>query len=145
MDTNSNTAAGPTPAKASRRTRGRMTKRSRRRLRRTLAGAFALLIGLTGAGFLADALTPDPQTATANTDEAALVQQGKEIYQVACITCHGANLQGVRDRGPNLVGVGEGAVYFQVNSGRMPMMSNDAQAERKKPRYSEAQTLAMAA
>ncbi|MBB3115021.1 c-type cytochrome [Corynebacterium bovis] len=145
MDTNSNTAAGPTPAKASRRTRGRMTKRSRRRLRRTLAGAFALLIGLTGAGFLADALTPDPQTATANTDEAALVQQGKEIYQVACITCHGANLQGVRDRGPNLVGVGEGAVYFQVHSGRMPMLRNEAQAGRKAPRYNEQQTLALAA
>ena len=51
----------------------------------------------------------------------------------------------VEGRGPSLIGTGEGAVYFQVNSGRMPMMSNDAQAERKKPRYTENQALALAA
>ncbi len=47
--------------------------------------------------------------------------------------------------GPSLVGIGAGSVYFQVHSGRMPMMSNDAQAERKAPRYTEQQTLALAA
>ena len=110
-----------------------------------LAGAFALVVGLTGAGFLANALTPDPNTATAQQDETALVQQGKEIYEVACITCHGANLQGQEGRGPSLIGVGEGSVYFQVHSGRMPMLRNEAQAKRKQPRYSEQQTLALAA
>ena len=141
MDTNPNIAAGDdsassTPAKKA---------RGRRKMRRTVAGAFALTIGLTGAGVLATALTPDAQIATAQRDDQALIQEGKDLYDVACITCHGANLQGVQDRGPSLVGVGEGAVYFQVHSGRMPMMSNDAQAERKAPRYTEAQTLAMAA
>jgi len=119
--------------------------RNRRKLRRSAAGAMALTFGLTGAGLLASALTPDAQVATAQRDDQAMIQEGKDLYDVACITCHGANLQGVKDRGPSLIGVGEGAVYFQVNSGRMPMMSNDAQAERKKPRYSEAQTLAIAA
>lgn len=119
--------------------------RSRRKMRRTTAGAFALTLGLTGAGVLATALTPDAQIATAQRDDQALIQEGKDLYDVACITCHGANLQGVPDRGPSLIGTGEGAVYFQVHSGRMPMMSNDAQAERKTPRYTEAQTLAMAA
>lgn len=119
--------------------------RNRRKLRRAAAGAMALTFGLTGAGLLASALTPDAQVATAQRDDQAMIQEGKDLYDVACITCHGANLQGVKDRGPSLIGVGEGAVYFQVNSGRMPMMSNDAQAERKKPRYSEAQTLAIAA
>ena len=119
--------------------------RNRRNMRRTAAGALALGIGLSGAGLLATALTPDAQVATAQRDDQALIQEGKDLYEQACITCHGANLQGVKDRGPSLIGTGEGAVYFQVNSGRMPMMSNDAQAERKKPRYSEAQTLAMAA
>ena len=119
--------------------------RNRRKMRRTAAGALALGIGLSGAGLLATALTPDAQVATAQRDDQALIQEGKDLYEQACITCHGANLQGVKDRGPSLIGTGEGAVYFQVNSGRMPMMSNDAQAERKKPRYSEAQTLAMAA
>lgn len=119
--------------------------RRRRKMRRTAAGAAALTVGLTGAGVLATALSPDPQVATAQQDDQAMIQEGKDIYATACITCHGANLQGVQDRGPSLIGVGEGSVYFQVNSGRMPMMSNDAQAERKTPRYTEQQTLALAA
>ncbi|WIM69049.1 cytochrome c [Corynebacterium breve] len=119
--------------------------RSRRKVRRTVAGAAALTVGLTGAGILATALTPDAQVATAQRDEQAMIQEGKDIYDVACITCHGANLQGVEGRGPSLIGTGEGAVYFQVHSGRMPMMSNDAQAERKQPRYTESQSLALAA
>ena len=120
-------------------------KRQGRKTQRMLAGAAALTLGLTGAGLLASALTPNAQVATAARDDQALIQEGKDLYDVACITCHGANLQGVEDRGPSLIGTGEGAVYFQVNSGRMPMMSNDAQAERKTPRYTEQQTLALAA
>src|SRR5699024_2151078 len=123
---------------------GRKAK-GRRKMRRTVSGVMALALALTGAGFLANAVTPDAQVATAQQDEAALIQQGKEIYDVACITCHGANLQGVKDRGKSLIGVGEGAVYFQVHSGRMPMLRNEAQAARKTPRYSEEQTLALAA
>lgn len=142
MDTSNNNASTGA-ATGAQRSPG--AARRRRKLRKVLAGAFALVVGLTGAGFLANALTPDPNTATAQQDETALVQQGKEIYEVACITCHGANLQGQEGRGPSLIGVGEGSVYFQVHSGRMPMLRNEAQAKRKQPRYSEQQTLALAA
>ena len=34
---------------------------------------------------------------------------GTQLYDVSCITCHGANLQGVTDRGPSLIGVGGAA------------------------------------
>ena len=47
-------------------------------------------------------------------EDAALVAKGQELYNNACITCHGANLQGVQEHGPSLIGVGEAAVYFQV-------------------------------
>lgn len=140
MDNNPKNAEGASGVNST----GKSARR-KRKMRRTAAGAFALTIGLTGAGVLGAALTPDAQVATAQRDDAALIQEGKDIYDVACITCHGANLQGVQDRGPSLIGVGEGSVYFQVHSGRMPMMSNDAQAERKTPRYTEQQTLALSA
>ena len=143
MDTNSNNAKQSGVTTGAKRSPA--AARRRRKLRKGLAGAFALVIGLTGAGFLANAITPDPNTAVAQQDETALVEQGKEIYEIACITCHGANLQGQKDRGPSLIGVGEGSVYFQVHSGRMPMLRNEAQANRKQPRYSEQQTLALAA
>lgn len=141
MDNNSNSVEQGQKATAA----SAKQSRRRRKLRKTAAGAAALTVGLTGAGVLATALTPDAQVATAQMDEQALIQEGKDIYDVACITCHGLNLQGVQDRGPSLIGVGSGSVYFQVHSGRMPMMSNDAQAERKTPRYTEQQTLALAA
>ncbi|AIG64450.1 cytochrome C [Corynebacterium atypicum] len=139
METSPHTSAQASGGSAGKKTR------SRRRARRTVGSALALTIGLTGAGVLASALTPDAQVATARQDDQAMIQEGKDIYDVACITCHGANLQGVPDRGPSLIGTGEGAAYFQVHSGRMPMMSNDAQAERKAPRYTEDQALALAA
>ena len=139
MDNNSQSVAVEQTTAAAKKTR------RRRKAKRTLAGGFALAIGLSGAGVLASALTPDAQVATAEKDDQALVQEGKDIYSTACITCHGANLQGIEGRGPSLVGIGAGSVYFQVHSGRMPMMSNDAQAERKAPRYTEQQTLALAA
>lgn len=112
--------------------------------RRKATGALVIAAGLLGAGAIATAVVPEPQVATAQQDQAALVAEGKSIYDVACITCHGQNLQGVKDRGPSLIGTGQGATYFQVHSGRMPGANNEAQAQRKKPRYSQHQIMALA-
>lgn len=119
--------------------------RRQRKLRRRVTGALVLALGLLSAGFLASALTPAPQVATANEDQSALIREGKQLYETSCVTCHGANLQGVQDRGPSLIGVGEAAVYFQVSTGRMPMMRNEAQALRKTPKFDAAQTDALGA
>ncbi|KAA2253024.1 c-type cytochrome [Solihabitans fulvus] len=104
--------------------------RSRTKLRRRLSGALALGVALLSAGALYSALAPQPQTAQAAEDP-ALVRQGEQIYNNTCISCHGANLDGVKDRGPSLIGVGDAAVYFQTSTGRMPMARQEAQAERK--------------
>lgn len=122
-----------------------MSDKSRRRFRRRLTGAVLLAFGLSVAGVTAATLTPAPQVAVADQSQSALVRTGQELYETACITCHGANLQGVNGRGPSLAGVGEAAVYFQVSSGRMPMVRNEAQATRKAPAFDEAQTDALGA
>ena len=88
---------------------------------------------------LASVLTPKPQVATADESNAALINDGKKLYETSCITCHGANLQGVPDRGPSLIGVGDAAVYFQVSTGRMPAARGEAQALRKPPKFTKAQ------
>ena len=119
--------------------------RRKRKVRRRVAGAMVLMMGLVGAGLLASALTPTPQVATASEDQAALIREGKQLYDTSCITCHGANLQGVQDRGPSLIGVGEQAVYFQVSSGRMPAVRNEAQATRKPTKFNAEQTDAIGA
>lgn len=103
----------------------------RSRFRRRVAGALALGIGLLTAGGLYAAFAPVPQVATAQEGDTALIAQGEQIYDNTCISCHGSNLQGVQDRGPSLIGVGDAAVYFQVSTGRMPLARQEAQALRK--------------
>jgi ubiquinol-cytochrome c reductase cytochrome c subunit len=122
------TPDSPTPEPAPRRAgRG-----GRSRLRRRVAGALALTLGLLGTGALYEVAFNDWNVAVAQEADAALVAQGQQLYEAyACISCHGANLQGVEGRGPSLIGVGDAAVYFQVSSGRMPLARQEAQAMRK--------------
>lgn len=119
--------------------------RARRKFCRRVSAGLLLLIALVVAGGLASTFTPTPQVAVADEDKSALLRTGKQLYETSCITCHGANLQGVPDRGPSLIGVGEAAVYFQVSTGRMPAMRNEAQAQRKDPIFDEEQTDALGA
>jgi len=122
-----------------------LSERARRRFRRRLIGAALLAFGLGLAGLLAATLTPSPQVAVADESQSALLRTGTQLYETACITCHGANLQGVSGRGPSLIGVGEAAVYFQVSSGRMPAMRGEAQAQRKAAIFDEPQIDALGA
>lgn len=107
----------------------------RRQLHRRLSRLLALGIALLAAGGLYVMFAPQPQTAHAQGDP-ALVRQGEQLYNNACITCHGVNLQGVQGRGPSLIGVGEAAVYFQVSTGRMPASRQEAQVGQKPVRFS---------
>ena len=117
----------------------------RRRLRRRASGGLLLLVALLLAGGLATTLTPKPQVAVADESAEALLRNGKELYQTSCVSCHGVNLQGIAERGPSLIGVGDAAVYFQVSTGRMPAMSQSAQAPLKPPNFDQNQIDALMA
>jgi ubiquinol-cytochrome c reductase cytochrome c subunit len=114
------------------------------KLRRRLAGALALGIALLASGLLYAVAAPRHQTAVAQEDP-AMLRQGEQLFNNHCISCHGANLQGVPDRGPSLVGAGEAAAYFQVSSGRMPLARQEAQAERKPVKFTPEEVDAIAA
>jgi ubiquinol-cytochrome c reductase cytochrome c subunit len=109
-----------------------MTKklRARTKLRRRVAGALALGFALIGVGAGYSVLVPQPQTAQAQQDP-AIVREGEQIFNNTCITCHGKNLEGVKNRGPSLVGIGEANVYFQTSTGRMPAVVQGAQVPEK--------------
>ncbi len=94
-----------------------------------------LAVALLSAGGLYTVLAPQPQIAHAAQDDPALVRQGEQLYNNACISCHGANLQGVTDRGPSLIGTGEAAVFFQVSTGRMPAVRQEAQIAEKPVKF----------
>jgi ubiquinol-cytochrome c reductase cytochrome c subunit len=113
---------------------------------RRITGSLALLFALTALGFAFSAFAgSSPNQAKAADVDAQQIADGKAIYQTACITCHGSTLQGVLDRGPSLVGVGQAATYFQVITGRMPAAENGAQIQRKEPMFTADETDKLAA
>lgn len=102
----------------------------RRRGWRKRLGALARFTGaLVIVGGLYSAFAPSlyAQEAEDNAIDSDVVK-GQELYDTSCITCHGENGEGVEGRGPSVVGIGSAAVEFQVNTGRMPMAAQGAQA-----------------
>jgi ubiquinol-cytochrome c reductase cytochrome c subunit len=116
----------------------------RRRLRfgRRLSAAVVLVTALFGMGGAYAFFAGGSSGAATSADD---IQAGKQLYETSCITCHGANLQGVKDRGVPLLGVGGAAVYFQVSTGRMPLAGQGAEAAAKTPKFDEKQTEQIAA
>ncbi|MDP9458935.1 MAG: cytochrome c [Actinomycetota bacterium] len=125
-------ASGAASAQPAARARARRRSRQRRRLG-NVAGLLAALV-LSGAMY---SVFAPAQAAEEGTTESAAEAAGRELYETSCITCHGDNLEGVPNRGPSLIGVGEAAVYFQVHTGRMPLVRQEAQAPDKPVIFSD--------
>jgi ubiquinol-cytochrome c reductase cytochrome c subunit len=102
-------------------------------LRRRLVGAVILFFALASMGGIYSVFAQ--ASSAEQTTAAGDVTAGRQLFSVSCITCHGANLDGVKDRGPSLLGVGGAATYFQVSTGRMPLVMQGASAERKDSMY----------
>jgi ubiquinol-cytochrome c reductase cytochrome c subunit len=109
------------------------------KVRRRIGFAVRLVAALTLVGGLYTAFAPGMRAVADDTDLSAQALEGKRLYEVTCISCHGSNAQGVQDRGPSLVGVGSAAVEFQVNTGRMPLPRQEAQAVRRTPQLTPEQ------
>ena len=100
-----------------------------------------LALALVGGLYTALAPSSDAQEAPA---QSMAVKAGRDLYLQGCSTCHGLDMQGGAG-GPTLLGVGEAAVVFQVESGRMPLANGVVQAPRKKVQYTTAEIDQMAA
>jgi ubiquinol-cytochrome c reductase cytochrome c subunit len=123
--------AGSAEGDPARRARARRRSKHRRRL----ANVAGLVTGLILTGALYSVFAP--AQAADDTTESAAEAAGRELYERSCITCHGENLEGVPNRGPSLIGVGEAAVYFQVHTGRMPLARQEADAPDKPAVFSD--------
>jgi ubiquinol-cytochrome c reductase cytochrome c subunit len=139
------TGAGPAGTELARAPRGRKRSRTKPRRRtgwRRRVGASAVLAAaLLGTGGVYSAFA-STSSGSSSANEAAA---GKQLYETSCITCHGANLQGVEDRAPSLIGVGGASVYFQVSTGRMPATGQYAQEQRKTAKFTEQEAEQLAA
>jgi ubiquinol-cytochrome c reductase cytochrome c subunit len=128
----------PAPKPAARRGAARSL------VRRKVTGVAVLIAALStvGGGY---AMLAASSGAADTTSSSADIEQGRQLFETSCITCHGANLQGVQGRGPTLVGSGSAATYFQVSTGRMPAAAQGANNLRKQPKFTEVQTRQLAA
>lgn len=108
----------------------------RGRWARRVSGALALVFALGVVGVIYSAIAPKSDAGPSSTS-AVNVRKGQALFQESCITCHGENLQGVKGRGPSLVGVGQAAAYFQLATGRMPAPQQGPENVRKKPKFNE--------
>lgn len=89
-------------------------------------------------GFAVVALTGD-----ADVDAAPGEVSGAELYATQCAGCHGADGDGVTDRGPSLASEGPASVDFVLRTGRMPLADPWVQATRGPVRYSEEEIVAL--
>jgi ubiquinol-cytochrome c reductase cytochrome c subunit len=116
----------------------RARARRRSKLRRRWANVAGLLVALVLTGAAYSFFAPAQAAGSSNTQSAAEAA-GQALYEKTCISCHGANLDGVPHRGPSLIGVGEASVYFQVHTGRMPLVRQEAEAHRKPTMFTDQQ------
>ncbi|MGH3737056.1 MAG: cytochrome bc1 complex diheme cytochrome c subunit [Micromonosporaceae bacterium] len=110
-----------------------------------MGAAVRLLAALALLGGMFTAFAPTVSAEDTPAELSLAAKKGKQLYDNSCISCHGDNGQGVPDRGPSLVGVGGAAVEFQVSTGRMPLARQEAQAERKPPKFDAKETSQLAA
>ena len=91
--------------------------------------AACVVAALTGTG-AAQTAPPAPSPVD--------VEAGRQLYLVACTSCHGARGEGT-DRGPSLAGVGAASAHYYLSTGRMPLDQTGVQPQRKPTPYSPRQ------
>ncbi|RAY13119.1 cytochrome C [Actinomadura craniellae] len=108
--------------------------------RRPWAGYAVVLAALAATGVLYAGFTPQTDRAEAANAAAAAqsLENGRQLYNKNCASCHGPQAEGTKDAkgnplAPSLIGVGAASVDFQVSTGRMPAMNPGAQMPRKTP------------
>lgn len=105
--------------------------------------------GGASSGAAARTKQPEPPGTGALTmptaTSAALVAEGKSLYDEGCSSCHGLALQGRKGIAPSLIGVGAGPADFYLSSGRMPLANPRQEPVRGQPAFTAKQQRAIVA
>lgn len=88
---------------------------------------------------------PGSGTKVATVSSPSLIQEGAQLFDQHCASCHGMNLQGRTGVAPALIDVGAGPVDFYLSTGRMPLANNRAEPLREKPAFNKRQINALIA
>ena len=88
-------------------------------------------------------LTPSPANGAGQGPD-DFVAQGEQLFNINCVSCHGSGGVGTAS-GPTLIGVGEAAADFQLQTGRMPLADPQGQAPSKPPAFTDQEIQALVA
>jgi len=105
----------------------------------------AFVLVLIGVGYAVVTSSGNASASSPAAANAAQIVRGRNLFLATCATCHGQFAQGQQNIAPSLIGVGAAAVDFQVSTGRMPPGEASAENDRKPPRFTTAETHAIAA
>jgi ubiquinol-cytochrome c reductase cytochrome c subunit len=72
-----------------------------------------------------------------------LIDEGRELFETGCSSCHGFQGEGVKGQAPSLVGAGEAAADFYLRTGRMPLAAVGDEPMRAEPRFDDKQIRAL--
>jgi ubiquinol-cytochrome c reductase cytochrome c subunit len=72
-----------------------------------------------------------------------LVEEGRELFETGCSSCHGFAGGGVKGQAPSLIKAGEAAADFYLRTGRMPLDQVGDEPLRGEPRYGDAEIRAL--
>ena len=99
------------------------------------AAVVTVLLGAQAVAVVGVVAQPVPPPTRPSASD---VRAGRDLYQVACSSCHGLEGQGT-GQGPPLIGVGAASADFYLTTGRMPLDNPGEQAQRKQPAYTPLQ------
>lgn len=114
-----------------------MQERSRRRHGRATSVVLALL-GLGVVALLAGTPVAAGAPTTSPPGQSGSVSSGRTLFLRSCAMCHGQNGEGTQSA-PSLIGVGAAAVDFYLQTGRMPLTTEKAEAEGGPRQFSQAE------
>ena len=115
----------------------RARARRRSRQRRRLANVAGLLAALILSGAMYSVFAPAQAADEGTSESAAEADRPEALRDAAASPATARTSRACANRGPSLIGVGEAAVYFQVHTGRMPLVRQEADAPDKPAVFSD--------
>jgi ubiquinol-cytochrome c reductase cytochrome c subunit len=103
----------------------------------------ALLLAAFAVAVWTQPASSAPPGDAAGSSRTAIPEEGRELFEEHCSTCHGLAGKGVKGQAPSLVGAGGAAADFYLRTGRMPLDQVGDEPLRGEPRFGDKEIRAL--
>jgi ubiquinol-cytochrome c reductase cytochrome c subunit len=114
-----------------------------RRASSTAIAVTALLLAAFAVAVWTQPASSAAPVAAAGFSATGIPEEGRELFEEHCSSCHGFGGKGVKGQAPSLVGAGEAAADFYLRTGRMPLDQVGDEPLRGEPRFDEKEIRAL--